>query len=179
MHEEPRGEGPFIITLCPLESRVAIRQPQSPALKQFTFFVAPLDPAAGAGQLALHMGYFQNLAQAQPWLQRVRGRYPNAIVRSALSRSASPAAGAELTDTQVMRHLESRGTRGPQEEPGGEALGRIPLLRPEDTVERRILKEAVVAQAPVQFAVQLEWSLEPLDPTRLRAAACSVACAST
>ena len=167
MQQASQSDGPYVITLCPLASPLSIRQPQSPALKQFTFFVGPAHQSADASQLALHMGYFETLAQAQPWLQRVRARYPNAIATPAPAPSAGPTAAPDLTDTQVMQDLESRGVRTPQSD-ADEALARIPLLRPEETGERRILKEAVASRAPVQFAVQLDWSLEPIDPTRVR-----------
>jgi hypothetical protein len=166
MHEEPRADGPYVITLCPLASPVSIRPPQSPVLKQFTFFVAPTRATAGS-QLALHMGYFETLAQAEPWLQQVRGRYPNAIATTVPAQPAGPAAVPDLTDTQVMQNLESRGVHAPQSNTDA-AVARIPLLRPEDTGERRMLREAVVSRAPVRFAVQLDWSLDPIDPTRMR-----------
>jgi hypothetical protein len=43
----------------------------------------------------------------------------------------------------------------------------IALLRPEDTGTRRALKEAVVQGAPVFFAVQLHWSAQPIDLSRV------------
>jgi hypothetical protein len=39
----------------------------------------------------------------------------------------------------------------------------IPLLKPDDTGTRLALKEAVVNNAPVSFAVQLQWSVQPAD----------------
>jgi hypothetical protein len=41
------------------------------------------------------------------------------------------------------------------------------LLRPDDTSTRQALKEAVVQGAPVSFAVQLHWSAEPIDLSRV------------
>ena len=37
---DPSGSGPFILTLCELAAPVAIRPPQSPQLKPFTFFMS-------------------------------------------------------------------------------------------------------------------------------------------
>src|SRR6202042_342046 len=37
----------------------------------------------------------------------------------------------------------------------------IPLLKPDDTGTRRALKEAVVNNRAVAFAVQLQWSVQP------------------
>ena len=43
----------------------------------------------------------------------------------------------------------------------------IALLRPDDTGTRQALKEAVVQGAPVSFAVQLHWSAQPIDLSRV------------
>ena len=39
----------------------------------------------------------------------------------------------------------------------------ISLLKPDDTQTRRALKEAVIGNAPVSFAVQLQWSVQPVQ----------------
>jgi len=39
----------------------------------------------------------------------------------------------------------------------------IPLLKPDDTGTRQALKEAIVANASVAFAVQLQWSVQPVE----------------
>src|SRR5688572_13751389 len=39
----------------------------------------------------------------------------------------------------------------------------ISLLKPDDTQTRRALKEAVIDNAPVSFAVQLQWSVQPVN----------------
>jgi hypothetical protein len=81
-----------------------------------------------------------------------------------LARVDSSDAGS-LTDTQVLRYLETR--RG-----DGESGGRpsddpteasISLLKPDDTGTRRALKDAVVQNEPVSFAVQLQWSVQPVE----------------
>lgn len=70
---------------------------------------------------------------------------------------------ASLTDTQVLRILEIRapddGGGKSTDSPGSD----ISLSRPEDTETRRALKEAVVANDPVHFAVQLLSSAQPID----------------
>lgn len=70
---------------------------------------------------------------------------------------------ATLTDTQVLRFLETRRDEvdGKIKEEG--ASGSISLLKPDDTGTRRALKEAVVQNAPVSFAVQLQWSVQPVE----------------
>jgi hypothetical protein len=75
-------------------------------------------------------------------------------------RNAAAADGA-LSDTQVLRVLEER--RPEQGEPGDAQASNIPLLKPDDTGTRRALKEAVINNAPVWFAVQLHWSVQPVD----------------
>jgi hypothetical protein len=39
----------------------------------------------------------------------------------------------------------------------------VALLPPEDTNTRLVLREAVGRNAPVSFAVQLQWSVQPID----------------
>jgi hypothetical protein len=70
---------------------------------------------------------------------------------------------SSLTDTQVLRYLETRRSE--------DGLGRaddphdagISLLKPDDTGTRRALKEAVSQNAAVSFAVQLQWSVQPVE----------------
>ena len=162
------GTGPFLLKLCHLSAPVSIRQPESPHLKPFTFFVGRTAQPDGGQELSLNMGYFATLAEAQKWLRFVHGRYPHAMAMPtpaaflpqpdiAASKpqpdaSAPRVAHEALTDTQVMRILEARG---------------VPLVRPEDTATRRALQEAVAQGAPVSFAVQLHWSEQPIDPSRV------------
>jgi hypothetical protein len=74
--------------------------------------------------------------------------------------SASAAREASLSDSQVLRILEER--RGSD---GGSEVTEtgISLLKPDDTGTRQALKEAVSSNAPVSFAVQLNWSVQPID----------------
>jgi len=48
---------------------------------------------------------------------------------------------------------------------GGKAIGSpdVAVLPPEDTNTRLALREAVAENAPVSFAVQLRWSVQPID----------------
>jgi hypothetical protein len=66
-----------------------------------------------------------------------------------------------LSDTQVMTTLERRRAAGTKVEE--QTLSHVPVLRPADTGTRLALKEAVKADAPVAFAVQLRWSAQPID----------------
>jgi hypothetical protein len=67
-----------------------------------------------------------------------------------------------ISDTQVLRMLETR--REDESEKGSDdANVGISLLKPDDTQTRRALKEAVLDNAPVSFAVQLQWSVQPVQ----------------
>ena len=74
-----------------------------------------------------------------------------------------------LTDTQVLRFLETRrnedGAARARPAPQVEAAveSGISLLKPDDTGTRRALKEAVSHDEPVSFAVQLQWSVQPVE----------------
>ncbi|MBV8405686.1 MAG: hypothetical protein JO203_15970 [Gammaproteobacteria bacterium] len=71
--------------------------------------------------------------------------------------------GSSLSDTQVLKMLE---TRRSEESEGGPAAvddSGIPLLKPDDTGTRQALKEAIVSNSSVAFAVQLQWSVQPVE----------------
>ncbi len=138
---------------------------------------------SGDEQLLLHMGYFTTLAEAEQCLRLMRRAYPNAMASAippALlqdrgsgvptlqpaqgTRSASARDDGTLTDTQVLQILETRGDGGDASRTGEIQGSDISLLRPEDTDTRRALKQAVVQNAAVSFAVQLHWSVQPIDP---------------
>jgi hypothetical protein len=183
VHRGEAGSGPFMLTLCRLADPVCIRPPQSPHLRPFTFFTSRARQQDGSEQRYLHMGFFETLAHAERWARAVRSRHPDAMPSIAppafwlMADSDSPASGSgqfapadnpSLTDTQVLDILESRRPAAPAESDNGEqGSGQIELLRPDDTGTRRALKEAVVSGAPVSFAVQLHWSAQPIDLSRV------------
>ena len=188
----PERTGHFILTLCRLAGPVSIRPPQAPQLRSFTFFTSREREADGGEHLYLHMGYFETLADAERWVDAVRGRFPNAtatIAPAAFLRPANsempslpladsrpavpqngvlaPVDGASLTDTQVLKILERRGVVQDQNDVDVGHCDQIGLLRPEDTSTRHALKEAVVQGAPVSFAVQLHWSAKRIEVSRV------------
>ena len=59
--------------------------------------------------------------------------------------------------------LEARGPEGSEPDPADVSHRSIPMLKPDDTGTRLALKEALVNNAPVSFAVQLQWSVQPAD----------------
>jgi hypothetical protein len=187
------GAGRFMVTLCALDAPVSIRQPQSPRLKPFTFFVTRAHQADGTERLYLNMGYFNTLADADRWAQTTRRQFPGAFATvasgapswptrfeapaSSVLGSHSAATGGRdpeaskvesLTDTQVLKILEKRRDPAVCEEPNERSFGQIELLRPDDTITRQVLREAVVQDAPVWFAVQLHWSAQPIELSLVR-----------
>jgi hypothetical protein len=127
------------------------------------------------------VGYFETLADAEKWADGVRGRYPNAIATiapAALSRRPDSEAPApqhadreSLSDTQVLKMLETRRASPAQDGVDEQDCAQIALLRPEDTSTRKALQEAVAQGAPVSFALQLLWSPQPIDLSRVPALA--------
>src|SRR6202022_802965 len=63
----------------------------------------------------------------------------------------------------VLKFLETRRADGTELTGIDVETGAISLLKPDDTGTRRALKEAVVDNAPVWFAVQLQWSVQPAE----------------
>ena len=83
----------------------------------------------------------------------------NAPPQRRSDRASSPQ--RTLTDAQVLRVLENRRV-GPGSSDKG--LGAdVAVLPPEDTSTRLVLRDAVARNAPVFFAVQLQWSVQPVD----------------
>ena len=92
---------------------------------------------------------------------------PPAPVAKEPAPQAPVAPAPDISDTQVLRLLETRRAEGseaidssPVQEP---AHGAIPMLKPDDTGTREALKSAVSSNAPVLFAVQLQWSVQPVE----------------
>jgi hypothetical protein len=77
----------------------------------------------------------------------------------------APAAKEALSDTQVLKLLEVRRDSDAEPQPAAVAAsqGSIPMLKPDDTGTREALKAAVVSNAPVLFAVQLQWSVQAVE----------------
>ena len=192
VHRAQAGTDHFMLTLCQLAAPVSIRPPKSPQLKPFTFFMSRARQPDGSEQLYLHMGYFETLADADRWVAAVRRHYPNAFATIAplaflrpanseapsmppaapqpvvsQSSDSAPVNNESLTDTQVLKILETRRVSAVQDDVDERNCDQIALLRPDDTSTRQALKEAVVQGAPVSFAVQLQWSEQPIDLSRV------------
>ena len=154
----PAAAGKFVITLCSVATAVTIPQPRSPQLSRFRFFLGQSLEEDQKGY-TLYMGHFATRAEADKWLTVLRRIYPDSFV------SEDPAAqAATFSDTQVLSILEERRADSTVTAADTAAAVRgIPLLRPGDTSTRQALKEAVVRDAPVSFAVQLQWSTQPIE----------------
>ena len=72
-----------------------------------------------------------------------------------------------FTDTQVLKYLENRRADGTEITGNDAESGAISLLKPDDTGTRRALKEAISENAPVWFAVQLQWSVQPVELSKV------------
>jgi hypothetical protein len=183
---ESSDSRPFILTLCRLAAPIAIPQPRAPHLKGLTFFTSRSRSADGRDQWLLHAGHFVTAASAQECLERLRALYPKATVHTASTEllreygagipTLKPAdvqggiISDPLTDSQVLQLLEQRHTEshvGLAE--ATKAAREIPLRRPDDRQTRQALKEALLQNEPVSFAVQLLWSVQPIDLTRVPA----------
>jgi hypothetical protein len=77
-------------------------------------------------------------------------------------RESAPASPA-LSDTQVLKMLETRRSEESDAGPAEVDDSGIPLLKPDDTGTRRALKDAIVSNSAVAFAVQLQWSVQPVE----------------
>jgi hypothetical protein len=72
----------------------------------------------------------------------------------------------DLSDTQTIRLLERHNPykEGSQEASADEA---IRVIKPEDATSMAAIKNAVTRNAPVLFAVQLDWSVAPFDMAKV------------
>jgi hypothetical protein len=78
----------------------------------------------------------------------------------AARQPAASKAPAPLTDAEVLKVLEQRRAEGSAKD---KAPTDIAVLPPEDTNTRLVLRDAVARNSPVFFAVQLQWSVQPID----------------
>ena len=143
------GSGPFLLTLCRLAAPVSIRPPRAPQLQPFTFFMSRSRQPDGGEILRLHMGYFGTLAEAEKWAQLLHSTYPEAVASLAPAHLRQPDPGVPtlhpaepaapslhppvrdvaLTDTQVLRVLETRPARSSERSSIEETAG-ISVVRP-------------------------------------------------
>jgi hypothetical protein len=68
-----------------------------------------------------------------------------------------------MTDAQLLKALEKRDAGTAAVTAGVAGSSDVAILPPEDTNTRLVLRDAVARNAPVSFAVQLQWSVQPID----------------
>ncbi len=93
------------------------------------------------------------------------GSVSGKVVQSARPQQRGDGASGSprtLTDAQVLKVLENRrvGAGVIDREAAG---ADVAVLPPEDTNTRLVLREAVARNTPVSFAVQLQWTVQPID----------------
>jgi hypothetical protein len=128
--------------------RVAPRLPPSPQARSAA-------PATAPKTLSSH----SNVREVMASLDETGETRMMAVPASLQQGGVDP---SSLSDTQVLKILEHRRTES-TEGASDEANTGISLLKPDDTGTRRALKEAVRENAPVAFAVQLQWSVQPVE----------------
>ena len=102
------NNGLLVINLCKVGAPITIPQPRSPQLSRFSFFLSH-GWQGGRRRYRLQMGYFSTHGEADKWLQILRTIYPGAFVSDLSAAQTEP-----LSDTQVARILEHRGTDEPR-----------------------------------------------------------------
>jgi len=96
---------------------------------------------------------------------RPKGSAGGESVQTARPRNSANGASEPpetMTDAQLLKALEKRDA-GAAAAANAVGSSDVAILPPEDTNTRLVLREAVARNAPVSFAVQLQWSVQPID----------------
>ena len=166
----PRSIAPPITAPTPAPKPTAGRAPPPPVgAQRAAAQTPPRTPAAAssaaapaAGKSAKPVFEDSNVREVLAALGDASATGETRLMRAPPPPRVAPAVGSSLSDTQVLKMLETRPPEGGVP-PADVAHGSIPLLKPDDTGTRQALKEAVVNNAPVSFAVQLQWSVQPAE----------------
>lgn len=149
--------------------------PAVAALSNVREVLAQLDAPDGADSASAHTLYVPPPPVLPEHIPTVQALTPAPMVPTAPAAPKPPAVRltqpvapkAPLTDTQVLRVLEERRADGANSAVATAderaASSAIEMLRPDDTRTMRTLREEVQQNAPAQFAVQLVWSVTPID----------------
>lgn len=155
----PRAKSVAPPAQTPAAARPAQARPSPPAAA-----AGPLSPATARIQQPAAKPVFahSNVREVLAALDNPQeGSGQTRLMPAPTVAGAAPADDSSLTDTQVLRFLETR--REAETESVEPAASGISLLKPDDTGTRRALKEAVTQHRPVSFAVQLYWSVQPVE----------------
>lgn len=174
----------FVINLCASTTPLALARPKGPEFAGYAFFVSRR-MEDGRERFRLHMGHFSTRAEAERLLPVVREIYPAAWVGEMPGRrlralpiavaSPSPApvaapapvtapapvaATAPLTPPAASSPATLATPVAPATTP---ALRDIDVLSPQDTQSWKDIRAQLKQDAPLQFVVQLMWSVTPID----------------
>ena len=139
-------------------------QPQAPkAPAPAAHSAVPAPPVARAGSAPRPVFGDSNVREVLKALGDASATGETRLMHAPPALHAPPAESSSLSDTQVLKMLETRRPQGESGEIADLSQGSIPLLKPDDTGTRRALKEAVTSNAAVAFAVQLQWSVQPAE----------------
>jgi hypothetical protein len=137
----------------------AAAAPAAPAVKPPAATPAPVAAAGTATAPAA-------AATATAATARTTSPSAPAVQPGALPVVQSTLPGSEMTDSQVLRVLEGPGTAGQRAAPPS-GVRDIALLSPQDTQTWRDIKAQIKRDAVVHFAVQLNWSVTPIELARV------------
>ena len=175
-----QGRSPAPLAAVPSAQPTAARPPVAAVARPAAPVARPAQPVARAPapQPQRPVAPARPSAKAKPAL-------PNSNVREVLKALEETSNDSEITgqtrmmpaqsvagfaahddnfsDTQVLKFLETRRADGSEITGVDIETGAISLLKPDDTGTRRALKEAVNENAPVWFAVQLQWAVQPVE----------------
>ncbi len=156
--DEPR----FVVFLAAAATPQALRRPSDAAYADYSLFITP-EQENGRERYCLQMGYFHSMAEAAAMAATVRTRYPGAMARMASDEHQRRKAVVQqmLSDTQTLRLLQ-QGTVGTLP-----ASACVRVITPDDPQALQELEADVQAGVAACFAVQLAWSVHPIDRARI------------
>ena len=161
----------FVINLCASTTPLALSRPKGPEYARYAFFVSRR-MEDGRERFRLHMGHFASRGEAELLLPMVREIYPAAWVgempgqrlRSLPGNPQGPAPAA-FAATAAPSVLVA--AAAPVALAAAPAAPEIDVLSPQDTQSWKDIRAELKRDAAVQFAVQLMWSVTPIDMARL------------
>ncbi len=108
-------------------------------------------------------------AGGAPVQRRAGARAAPVGASGAAARGAAAGSPDELSDSQVLRILETRRASATGQSASGArvAASDIRMLNPDDTQTWRDIRAQISRDAAVHFAVQLAWSVTPIDLERI------------
>ena len=156
--DEPR----YLVTLASAAAPQELRRPRDAVFADYSLFITS-ELMQGRERYCLQMGYFHSMAEAAAMAGALRSRYPGAVAVMASDDNQRRRALVQqmLTDTQTLRLLE-QGSAG--NVPGSEC---VRVITPDDPLALQELEAEVQAGVPACFAVQLAWSVHPIDSARI------------